>query len=265
VNLGELWTGVLETLARIMIPVWNDLIQYLPLVVSLIGFGIVAALVWMWWVNSAGNRSRVPRPIPAGRKPDDTHLPGPTLWPFVAPVGLLLVAFGVVFGPFESLVALTLVLGGLGIAGVGIIGWYLDAGKEYVAVEAGGHPAEGEAAAAASGWSLTPPEGMHLPSPSAWPLLAPVGLLFLASGLLFGPAMFIGGAIMAGIAIIGWLLDAGRELDDLEEHGHPSQADRDPEKAWPSRLMPVYFFVGVLAVGWTLLPWLLSLLPGSGS
>ena len=67
---------------------------------------------------------------------------------------------------------------------------------------------------------------------------------------------------MAAIAAIGWLLDAGRELEDIEEHGHPSQADRDPEKAWPHRLIPVYF-VGGLALALTLPPWLLSLLPGS--
>jgi hypothetical protein len=76
--------------------------------------------------------------------------------------------------------------------------------------------------------------------------------------------MFIGGLIMAGIAATGWLLDANKELEDIEEHGHPSQADRDPEKAWPHRLIPVYFTVGGLALVLTLLPWLISLLPGSG-
>ena len=70
---------------------------------------------------------------------------------------------------------------------------------------------------------------------------------------------------MATIAIIGWLLDAGHELDDVEEHGHPTQADRDPEKAWPTRLIPVYFIVGATAITLTLLPWLISLLPGSGA
>ncbi len=264
-NLDELWTGILETMARIIIPVWNDLIQYIPLLVVFAFLGILGGLAYMWMRHGRDNRSRVPKPIPAGRKPDDTHLPGPSLWPFVAPVGLLFIVFAVALGPFESLVALGLLFAGVAVAGVGIIGWYLDAGKEYVAVEAGGHLAEGEPADDAPGWSLTPPEGMHLPGPSAWPLLAPAGLLFLASGLIFGPAMFIGGAIMAAIAIIGWLFDAGRELDDIEEHGHPSQADRDPEKAWPSRLIPVYFIVGAIAIGWTLLPWLLSLLPGSGA
>jgi len=265
VNLGELWTGILEFAAQIIIPIWSDLIEYIPLLITLIVIAGVAGVALMWHHNSAGNRSRVPRPLPAGRKPDDMHLPGPSLWPFVAPVGLLFIVFAVVFGPFESGFAMALLLLGLTVAVIGIIGWYLDANKEYAQVEAGDHGMSAEVKADPPGWSLTPPEGMHLPGPSAWPLLAPVGLLFLASGLVFGPAMFVGGAIMAVIAIVGWLGDAHKELDDVEEHGHPTQADREPEKAWPRRLIPVYFLVGGVAILWTLLPWLLSLLPGNGA
>ncbi len=262
--INELWTSILETTAQIIIPVWNDLIALIPFLVALLFLGSLGAIAYLWLRHAGDSRSRVPKPLPAGRKPEDMHLPGPSLWPFVAPAGLLFIVFSLALGPFESLVALGLLLAGVTIAVIGIIGWYMDAGREYVAVEAGGHAVEAEPGKA-PGWSLTPPEGMHLPGPSAWPLLAPAGLLFLASGLLFGPAMFIGGAIMATIAIIGWLLDAGHELDDIEEHGHPSQADRDPEKAWPSRLIPVYVIVGVIAIGLTLLPWLFSLLPGSGA
>ena len=263
-NLNELWTWILETTAAIIIPVWNDLIQYLPLLLSFAILGIVGAVAWMWRVNAAGNASRVPKPIPAGRKPADMHLPGPSIWPLVAPLGLFFIVFAVAIGVFDSLLTLTVAAAGIVIASIGIVGWYLDAGKEYLAVEAGGHGTPDETADL-PGWSLSPPDGVHLPGPSAWPLLAPVGLLFLVSGLVFGPAMFVGGAIMATIAIIGWLLDAGRELDDVEEHGHPSAADRDPERAWPARLIPVYFVIGAIAIGLTLLPWLISLLPGSSS
>ncbi len=262
--INDLWTGILETTARIVIPVWNDLIALIPFLAALLFLGILGAIAYLWLRHASDSRARVPKPIPAGRKPEDMHLPGPSLWPFVAPVGLLFIVFGLALGPFESLAAIGLMLAGVAVAVVGLVGWYLDAGAEYVAVEAGGHGAETDGAAA-PGWSLTPPEGMHLPGPSAWPLLAPAGLLFLASGLLFGPAMFIGGIIMAVIAVIGWLIDAGRELDDIEEHGHPTPADRDPEKAWPSRLMPVYFIVGGGAIILTLLPWLISLLPSSGA
>jgi hypothetical protein len=262
--INDLWTAILDITAQVIIPVWNDLIQYLPLLLVFGILGVIGLLAWLWHANSAGNASRVPKPIPAGRKPEDMHLPGPSLWPFVGPVGLFFIVFAMALGAFESLFTLGLLLLGVIIATTGLVGWYLDAGKEYVTVEAGGHGTP-EETAQVPGWSLSPPQGMHLPGPSAWPMLAPVGLVFLVSGLIFGPAMLIGGLIMAVIASVGWLLDARHELDDVEEHGHPTQADRDPEKAWPARLIPVYFVVGAVAIGLTLLPWLLSLLPGSSS
>lgn len=267
-NLGDAWTFVLEIIGQIIIPVWNDLLGYLPLVVALLVVATLGGLVWSWQRNSAINRSRVPAALPKGRKPDDMHLPGPSLWPFVAPIGLVLVLFSVAFGLFSSLGNMALAALGATIGIIGLVGWYVDAGREYTAVESGGHgghpQSSARAAAAPPGWSLQPPAGMHLPGPSAWPFLAPVGLVFLVGGLIFGPALIVAGLLMATIALIGWLFDADRELDDLEAHGHPSQGDRDPEKAWPRRLIPAYFAVGALALLITLLPWLLSLLPGSG-
>ena len=91
-----------------------------------------------------------------------------------------------------------------------------------------------------------------------------VEITFIVAGLIFGPVLMVGGLIMAIIAVVGWTFDANDELEDLEEHGHPSQADRDPEKAWPRKLIPFYFFVGASVLLLALLPWLLSLLPGSG-
>jgi hypothetical protein len=262
--INDIWTAILEFIAQVIIPAWNDLIQYLPLLLVFGILGVVAIVARMWRANASNNSSRVPAPRPAGRKPEDLHLPGPSLWPFVAPVGLFFIVFSVALGPLESLLNTALLGLGAIIAAVGIVGWYMDAGREYAAVEAGGHGPDAGAGSVPA-WSLKPPEGMHLPGPSAWPLLAPVGLLFVVSGLIFGPAMLVGGLIMAAIASVGWFFDAEHELDDVEEHGHPTQADRDPEKAWPARLIPLYFLVGAVAIGLTLLPWLLSLFPGSGS
>jgi hypothetical protein len=266
VNLDPIWTSFLEFLAQIIVPAWNNLIQYLPLLLTLLLIVSIAALAWYWQRNSAANRPRVPRPLPPGRKPEDMHLPGPSLWPFVAPVGLMLIAFAVVFGVLGSLVNLVLLGLGVLIVLVGLLGWYLDANREYAQVSAGGHAAS--APAIGSGlpppaWMLEPPEGTHLPGPSAWPFLAPVGLLFAVAGLIFGPALLLGGLIMATIASIGWLVDASRELKDVQAHGHPTQGDRDPERAWPRRLIPVYVLVGGLALLITLAPVLISLLPGS--
>lgn len=264
-NLGAIWTFLLDVVAQVIIPAWNNLIGYLPLLLILLLLVSMAGLAWYWQRNAAANRSRVPRPLPAGRKPTDMHLPGPSLWPFVAPAGLLLIAFAVVFGPFDSLADMALLGLGVTIAVVGILGWYLDASREYAQVEAGGHAQlAAEATARPPGWALRPPEDVHLPGPSAWPFLAPIGLVFVAAGLVFGPAMIIGGLVMAAMAAIGWLRDADRELRDVEAHGHPTQADRNPDKAWPRGLIPVCMFVGGVAVLLTLTPWLLSLLPGSG-
>lgn len=264
-NLGEIWTFILELIAQIIIPTWNNLIGYIPLLLALLLVLTIAGLAWYWQRNAAANRSRVPRPVPAGRQPEGMHLPGPSAWPFVAPIGLLLIAFAVVFGVLDSLANMALFALGASVAVIGIVGWYLDASREYAQVAAGGHAqlTAGPASGRPPGWALQPPEGMHLPGPSAWPFLAPVGLLFMVAGLVFGPAMLIGGLVMAAIAAVGWLLDADRELDDIETHGHPAQTDRDPERAWPRRLIPVYVLVAGLALLLTVAPWLISLLPGN--
>jgi hypothetical protein len=272
VNIDPVWSSILDIISQVIIPTWNNLIQYIPLLLTMLLLVSIAGLAWYWQRNAALNRSRLPRPLPAGRKPDELHLPGPSLWPFVAPVGLLLIVFAIVFG-LGSLANLALLGLGIVIALAGIVGWYLDAHREYAHVEAGAHggalasgaPQLPDGRSGTPGWALQPPEGLHLPGPSAWPFLAPVGLGFIVAGLIFGPALIVGGLIMAAIAAIGWLLDSGRELQDVEEHGHPSQGDRDPERAWPRRLIPLYVFVGAVALLITLAPWLLSLLPGSGA
>jgi len=263
VNLGELWTGILDLANQVVVPTWNDLIQYIPLLLGLLIIVSVAGVAWAWQRNAAGNRPRVPRPLPAGRRPEDMHLPGPSVWPFVAPIGLLLIVFAVVFGLTQvaNMVLLTI---GVGIVGIGLVGWYLDAKQEYVQTEAASHgQLQAGSLAAVPGWALQPPAGTHLPGPSPWPFLAPLGLLFMVAGIIFGAAMIVGGLVMAVIASVGWLLDAGHELKDVEAHGHPTQSDRDPEHAWPRRLIPVYVLVGSLAIVLTLAPWLVSLLPGS--
>ena len=227
-NLGELWTGFLDLVAQVVVPVWNDLIGYIPWLLGLLVLASIAGLAWAWQRNAAGNRSRVPKPLPAGRKPEDMHLPGPSLWPFVAPAGLLLIVFAIVFG-LASVANMVLLTIGVAIVGIGLLGWYLDANREYAHVEAASHgQLEAGYGARPPDWALQPPAGTHLPGPSAWPFLAPLGLGFMVAGLVFGPAMLIGGLVMAAIAAIGWLLDADRELDDVEAHGHPTQADRDP-------------------------------------
>jgi plastocyanin len=200
--------------------------------------------------------------------PADLHMPGPSLWPFVAPVGLLLMAFSLAVGLTGSLLTLSLFALGAAVGVIGLVGWFLDAGREYESLESGGHGAHAPALPAGEpvpAWTLEPPEGVHMPGPSAWPFLAPIGLGFAVAGLIFGPILILGGFVMAAIALVGWLIDANRELTDVEAHGHATPSTRDPEAAFPKALGPLYVAVGGAVLLITLLPWALSLLPAAST
>jgi plastocyanin len=151
----------------------------------------------------------------------------------------------------------------LGIGGLALVGWLWDARKEYDAVEAGDHhlvlAAETHGRVPAS--DVLPP-GIHLPAPSAWPFFAPIGLFFAFLGLVLGPVLIVAGLLMAFIAMIGWLIDAGREYRDVESGAHHDDpAARDPEAIFPRLLPPVYAIVGILAILLTMAPWMLTWLP----
>ena len=267
-DLNELWTFLLELVAAIIIPIWANLIQYIPLLLLGLVVVTVVGLAWWWQRHAAVNRPRVPARVPSGHKPADLHMPGPSVWPFVGPIGLLLMGFSFAIGLTSSLVTIGLFALGAAVGIIGILGWYLEARHEYDQLESGahgGHEAHAAAlpapAAALPPWALEPPAGVHMPGPSAWPFLAPIGLLFAVAGLVFGPLLIVGGLIMGAIASIGWLIDANRELVSVEAHGHATPTTRDPEKAFPKALGPLYVFVGGVVLLVTLLPWALSMLP----
>ncbi|MGI8702888.1 MAG: cupredoxin domain-containing protein [Candidatus Limnocylindrales bacterium] len=65
--------------------------------------------------------------------PPGVHLPGPSPWPFFAPVGLMVLFFGLVLSP-------ALLVAGVVMSLIAVVGWYLDAGREYRQVEAGHAP-----------------------------------------------------------------------------------------------------------------------------
>ena len=115
-NLDGIWTWFLDLVGQLLVPGWNDLIGYIPLLLVGLVILAVAGLAWWWQRHSAVNRPRVPPRLPSGRKPADLHMPGPSLWPFVAPIGLLLMVFALAIGVTDSLG--TLALFGLGAAKV---------------------------------------------------------------------------------------------------------------------------------------------------
>jgi plastocyanin len=91
-----------------------------------------------------------------------------------------------------------------------------------------------------------PPAGVHMPGPSPWPFFAPIALMVVFYGLIFSPILIVGGVILAAIAAGGWLRDASREYRSTEVVGHAVPETRDPRRAWPRRVLPI--FGGVIAV-----------------
>ena len=260
----DLWNQVLDLTSQIVTPLWGTLLQYIPLLLLGLTVVVVFGVVRAWVHNGARNASRVPRPLPAGPVPEGIHMPSGSLWPFVAPIGLLLVFFSLAVGGGNGVfLNIPIAVVGMVIAVVGATGWYLDARREYDQLDAHDH---GLRLVAETGGSGAPapvviPEGIHMPGPSAWPFLAPIGLFFIFLGLVLGPLLIVAGLVMGAAAAIGWYIDANREFVQVEA-GHAAEPlTRDPVQVFPHRLVPVFVGVAALAVVLTLGPWLLTFLP----
>src|SRR3954467_5395074 len=148
--MGDLIGQFFQFLQQLILPNWSDLIALLPWVLIAI---VIAGLLWLalaWMRTSDRNRSRGAKPLGGGAPPPGVHMPGPSRWPFVAPIGaaLLLFAFalppkdapGNATGPFNiQLLAL-----GLIVVLISIGGWLWDAMREWRAAE---HPEQAHAVA----------------------------------------------------------------------------------------------------------------------
>ncbi len=275
--------GMLE---QLILPNWSDLIRWLPwvLIGALLLFLLLTA--WEWRRTWARTASRVPRQLAGGAPPPGIHLPGPSRWPFVVPIGAALLLFSFVLVPRDAdgnpsgPINLPLFLLGLIVCFVAIGGWLYDAMREWrataePALDTGhgalpaGHAAVALAPGALAPGALAPrrfgagglgaaavvhaepvypepPPGVHMPGPSPWPFFAPIAMVVMLYGVIFSAVLLIGGLILALIAIVGWYLDAGHEYRSTEEVGHAVPRTRDPQRVWPRRLVPV--FIGVIAL-----------------
>jgi hypothetical protein len=276
---------LLDLVEQLIIPPWSDLIGWLPIVL-LVLVGIWLAFTARQWRRAgARNRPRVPRALPAGAPPPGVHLPGPSRWPFVVPLGIALIFFALVLPERDEAGQITLPVNlplfGLGmvVALVAIAGWLLDAMREWRATAQASAAVAGElgpgsrpiaaipAAAGVEGRQLPaePPPGVHMPGPSPWPFFAPLALTLIFFGLILSWALVLGGLILAAVAAAGWLRDANHEYRTTEQLGHPVPKTRDPAEAWPRRLVPVFIAVAGLSVVLALAPlglsWLGSLAP----
>src|SRR5690606_26488143 len=61
--------------------------------------------------------------------------------------------------------------------------------------------------------------GVHLPSPSYWPLVLALGLPFIGYGLIFHLSIAAIGGIPLGAGVVGWVLEPSDD-PDLPPHDH---------------------------------------------
>ena len=83
--------------------------------------------------------------------------------------------------------------------------------------------------------------GVHLPSPSFWPLLLALGLPLVGYGLIFNLWLCVVGGLLSGIAIYSWALEP---VDDPDAGGHGHDDDHhddggDDDSAPADALEPV--------------------------
>jgi len=281
-----------DMLEQLLLPDWSDLIRLLPWVIGALVVGWLIFTVVQWRRAGARNRSRVPRPLNAGAPPPGVHLPGPSRWPFVAPIGGALILFSFALptrdasGAPVSPINTTLFIAGLIVSIIALGGWLLEAMREWRATTVADQLGAGSvhqahaltpgatsalipAGSAAVAQYAEPPEGVHMPGPSPWPFLAPIAMVLILFGLVFSAALIIGGLVLGVIAAAGWLIDAGHEYKSTEEVGHAVPATRDPVAAWPKRLVPIFVVVIALSLIVTLAPvginWLNSLTPAEAT
>jgi plastocyanin len=286
-----------QLLGQLLIPNWSNLILLLPWVLVVLVALFLVYTAWQWGRAGARNRSRV-APRVAGAAPVGVHMPGPSRWPFVVPIGAALLLFSLALPPRDAAgnptgaVNVWLFVIGLIVSLVAVAGWLLEAMREWRSTAAGEHgpalavalPAPtmsmaptttmgatsalvpaGSTAVAAVGEYPEPPPGVHMPGPSPWPFFAPIALAVMLLGLIFSGVLLVGGLILGIIAAAGWLLDAGQEYHSTEAVGHAVPRTRDPRAVWPGRLVPLYGAVIVLSFLGMLAPtgisWLNSLTP----
>src|SRR5262249_14297560 len=64
--------------------------------------------------------------------PAGVHMPGPSPWPFFAPIAMFIILLGLVFSA-------VLLVGGIILGVIAAAGWLLEAGREYRSTDAVGH------------------------------------------------------------------------------------------------------------------------------
>lgn len=228
--LEQVWNGILELVAQLVIPDWGGLIALLPVgILILIAVGLFATFRRLRAAPPARRGlGRLPPRTPAG-----IHMPGPSFAPFLAAIGVFLLFLGLVFGgAILPMGAIALVLT--------LLYWLAEAVRLYdhdIAPTRSNIPSRVDAVA---------PPGIHMPGPSFRPILGALGTALLFLGLVYGDWLLVVGVIALVAGLIGWLVDARGEYLKTVDADRTGHLENLPPPRPPSRLFAT---LAVLLVG----------------
>src|SRR5687767_8582558 len=112
---GSPFDILFDLLEQLLLPNWTDLIALLPWVLIAIVVVYLIHTARQWRKAGAINRPRVAPRLAGGAPPPGVHMPGPSRWPFVAPIGAAILLFSFVLTGDSGLPFNPLLLG-LGLA-----------------------------------------------------------------------------------------------------------------------------------------------------
>jgi plastocyanin len=231
-QIQAFWTGILDTLSKLVIPDWGSLIALLPV------FILVGILLWIAMTVRAyavlGPRQRGRQYIAV--PPAGLHAPGPSYAPVLGALGSGLFIFGLVIGGTFFLIA-------IGILILSLLYWLREFMHEYdhiagattlpVPMDHGG-----------------PPSGVHMPGPSFLPFGSAVGAALLFVGVVVGGWVLIGGLVCVVVGVFGWLHAARAEWRHTEEADITGHMRNEPAPSFPTGLF--VFFTVVMIAGFSI-------------
>jgi len=113
--------------------------------------------------------------------------------------------------------------------------------------------------------AIEPPEGVHMPAPSWWPVYASAAAFFALLGLVVNAALLVGGIVLVLLAFVGWYVDSYRELK-VAEGLAPRPHARDPLAVFPRILATIGVLTVLASVGFAVGPGAVAqLFPAQGA
>src|SRR3972149_3517645 len=98
-TLQSLLQGFLDWLPPGILPGRNDRMNWVPALRRGLPWLLLLFVVAAWWRSREVNRPRLIGRVREGVPPPGTHLPGPSKWPFVIPVGAVVLFASLVLHP----------------------------------------------------------------------------------------------------------------------------------------------------------------------